>query len=418
MPDARLDPELGAEEAGQCLGFCRRLDDNQGFCHKAVPTYHCCRRRPEGPARQPDDAAGDFMAAQTGEQHRGRQAGCRLQPAERQRLSALERSQDRIACFRRSGGQICRRVARARWTGRAPREAEGGEDVVGGLDERGPVADERVAALVAEPERRPGHRHHLAALVGGAAGRDQRTALERGLDHHDAQRHAADDPVPAREVLRLRLGGRGSSETIAPLAAITLARGPCSGRIDAVEPAEHADGRARVERALVGGFVDAAGQAAGNHEAEAGKVAGQRRGHVERRRRGVTRPDDGDHRPCERGRVAVDPEERRRIGDRRQPRRIGLPAEDQRAAAAGGEIVEQARRPPRPAPASAGSGADTPRRARRRGGTWTGAGRAIAPGRHGAGWRPGRRAGRKERRRRRGRARGLLDASGEAGCSC
>ena len=91
----------------------------------------------------------------------------------------------------------------------------------------------------------------------------------------------------------------------------------------------------------MGSFVDAAGQAARDHEAEAGEVAGQRPGDIERGRRGVTRPDDGDHRPCERGRVAVDPEKRGRIGNRRQPRRIGVPAEDQGAAAAGGEVVEQ-----------------------------------------------------------------------------
>ena len=146
VPDARLDPKLAAEEPRQCLGFCRRLDDDQGFRHKPPLPYHCCRRRPEGPAGHPHDPAGDLVHRQTSQQLDRRQAGRRLQTAERQRLPALERGQDRIDRLRLAGVAISCRFARRRRRGRAQRQAECGQDVLRGLDERGPVADEAVTA--------------------------------------------------------------------------------------------------------------------------------------------------------------------------------------------------------------------------------------------------------------------------------
>ena len=44
--------------------------------------------------------------------------------------------------------------------------------------------------------------HHLTALLEGEPGSDERPALERRLDHHDAEGQPADDAVAAREVVR------------------------------------------------------------------------------------------------------------------------------------------------------------------------------------------------------------------------
>src|SRR5204863_290506 len=132
----------------------------------------------------------------------------------------------------------------------------------------------------------PRNRDNVLAFAGDST-MTRGFAIRRSLPYHCCRRRpegpagqpddaagdleAADDPVPAREVLRLRFGCRRQLGNDRAARGNHLGEGSVLGGIDAIEPtAEHADGRARVERALVGGLVDASGQAAGDHEAEAG----------------------------------------------------------------------------------------------------------------------------------------------------
>ncbi len=69
-----------------------------------------------------------------------------------------------------------------------------------------PLRKQIVGAAAARVERRARHGEDLAALLERETRGDQRARLRRRLDHDDAERHARDDAVAAREMARLRLG--------------------------------------------------------------------------------------------------------------------------------------------------------------------------------------------------------------------
>ena len=105
--------------------------------------------------------------------------------------------------------------------------------------------------------------------------------------------------------MRLRRGkscGRGAwpngiSESLRPRAAISAASAGVLRRIDLVDAAGlHGDG-AGGERGAVGGGVDAAGEAGGDHEAVCAEVGGEPRGHAAAERRGVAGADQRHRRP-------------------------------------------------------------------------------------------------------------------------
>ncbi len=73
------------------------------------------------------------------------------------------------------------------------------EDVVDGLDELGPVADQGMAAPAVEAIHRAGYREDLTVLLDRVPGGRQRSAPRRRLHHDDAQAQTGDDPVPLSE---------------------------------------------------------------------------------------------------------------------------------------------------------------------------------------------------------------------------
>ena len=114
-----------------------------------------------------------------------------------------------------------------------------------------PVLEQAVGAFRARVERMARHGEHLAALLGGHAGGDQRARAPRRLDDQHAQRDAGDDAVAAGEVLGARHEARRVlADQAAALADPALQLGVLR-RIDVVEAAgEHGDraGRAAPPR--------------------------------------------------------------------------------------------------------------------------------------------------------------------------
>ena len=61
-----------------------------------------------------------------------------------------------------------------------------------------------VGAAVTAGQDAARDRHHVATLLDGASGGDERSALLRGFDDHNREGDPADNAIPEREVLRQR----------------------------------------------------------------------------------------------------------------------------------------------------------------------------------------------------------------------
>ena len=186
------------------------------------------------------------------------------------------------------------------------------------------LLDQTVGALAARIERRAGHRENLAALFGGHPRGDQRAGAARRFDHHDAERQPGDQPVAAGKVAGARLPAeRHFRDRGAVASRICAEQVDMLGRIDAVVTAgEHRDGAGRR------GWRDAPRRRC--------RARARRRwrkpaspssraswlGEFHAGGRGVARADDGDHRPISTSMLAAHREQRRRIVDHPQPRRI------------------------------------------------------------------------------------------------
>jgi len=73
------------------------------------------------------------------------------------------------------------------------------KDVVDRLDQLGAVTEQAVAAAAGQAVHRAGYGEDLAVLLHGVVRGGQRPAPRRGLDDHDAQAKAGNDPVALRE---------------------------------------------------------------------------------------------------------------------------------------------------------------------------------------------------------------------------
>ena len=239
--------------------------------------------------------------------------------------------------------------ARSKMRGRRARATRSGrarlDHVRGVLDQRRAVADQLVAALRARVERRAGHRHHLAARLGGQPRGDQRARARRRLDHHR--------PRASPAMIRLRQGkwrARGSvpggcSATSSPRSHMRLLPRLVLRRIGDVDAAGDDADRAAFQRAVVRGAVDAAGEARDDDQALLAEVVRQPAGEAAGRRRGVARADDRDGLPVEQVEVALGDQERRRIFELGEQARIEPLAEQQIARA---ELRDPARSRARP----------------------------------------------------------------------
>ena len=208
--------------------------------------------------------------------------------------------------------------------------------------QRRALLDQIVGAGGARIERRARHRKHLAALFGGHPRRDQRARAVRGLDHDDAERRAGDQAIAprkiagARHVAERHFGNRAAAfEQRAPADPHARADRSGHGRRPAPRPC-----RLSIAGAMRG-LIDAARQPRDDDEAGVAEIARQLACEFQPGAGGVARADDGDHRPHQRVGRAAHAEQRRRIVERRQPRRIaGLAGRDQATPilSAGGEF--------------------------------------------------------------------------------
>ena len=179
---------------------------------------------------------------------------------------------------------------------------------------------------------------HLSPLLQREIGGDQRAAALARLDHHDRGGEAGDDPVARREAPRSGLDARcvlGDDEAALGDSPRELG---VRGRIVAVDAAaehRHRD-PAGLERTPVRLGVDAAREAADDHQPGGGELPPERsrdRGAVAR---AGARADDRHRRPRERlgRRGAAQEQPGRRIVDRAQERReVRTEARDEAEAA-------------------------------------------------------------------------------------
>jgi hypothetical protein len=175
----------------------------------------------------------------------------------------------------------------------APAGEGGGQRLlhVGGVaNEGGAVAQEEVAAGGAGVERVAGDRQHLAPLVGGGAGGDERAGAFGGLDHHDAQRQARDDAVAGGEVAGLRLEPDGMLAQPQALGGDVGGELPVLGRVDVVHATGHHGHGAGGERGPVRGRVHPAGEARDDGEARLSEPLGEGAGHAEAQEEALRAP--------------------------------------------------------------------------------------------------------------------------------
>ena len=152
----------------------------------------------------------------------------------------------------------------------------------------------------------------------------------------------------------------GCSATSRPCAAIARLALGILGRVSDVDAARDHRDRAAVERAVMRGGVDPAGEARNHHRARRADVVRQHPREAARRRRGVARADQRDRGLFEQGEMAFDDQRRRRAFELGEQRRIEALAEKQVARAGLRDGVDLALdrgaggEPGRPAPAARG----------------------------------------------------------------
>ena len=205
----------------------------------------------------------------------------------------------------------------------APEDRFQHRDHVGGFgDQRRALLEQTVGSFRARIERRAGHRKHFAALFAGKPRGDQRAGAARRFHDHHADRQSRDQPVAARKVARARFPGERHFRNASAFGEDRFQQIAVLGRIDAVMAAgQHRDGAGR-KTGAVGGGIDAARQSRHGAETGVAQVARQPLGEFDAGRRGVARADNGDQRVRQYGELAAHRQQRRRVVDHLQPRRI------------------------------------------------------------------------------------------------
>src|SRR5713101_4679748 len=169
------------------------------------------------------------------------------------------------------------------------------------------------------------HAVNLAAEFHRQARGNQRTRILRPFDNDNAQRYTGDDPVPDRKVFRRRveaqreLGDDGAALFDQREQLLVLLR------IDDVNAVAEDSDRCAAggsASALVRRAVNAAGQAAHNHQPALGQVARQPLSHLIPVGRRASRADNRDAVPGQHLRVATKVEQRRRVVNLEQSLRV------------------------------------------------------------------------------------------------
>jgi hypothetical protein len=182
------------------------------------------------------------------------------------------------------------------------------QHVVHVLDQLGAVPNQPVAAARRAAVHATRHSKHLAPLLHGVPGGDQRPGSLGRFDHDHPQAHARDDPVSLRE--RAPQGRRTRKRFAGDRAALDDfgSQLVVLRRID-VEHAAAQDGDcspAGRQRTAMGRRIDAAGHAADDRKPGPGQAGSQPLSLGQTVLRGVPRPDDGDGRGIRRQDRAAD----------------------------------------------------------------------------------------------------------------
>lgn len=140
------------------------------------------------------------------------------------------------------------------------------------------VPQERVRAAAELGVEAPRHREHLAALLRGELGRDQRAAALGRFRDHDTQGESADEAVAGGKAGALRRCAQGHLRDHRPLVRHALPQFQRVPRIGDVDTAgEHADGAAAGrERPPVGGRIGPHGEPAHHRHPPHGQVPRER----------------------------------------------------------------------------------------------------------------------------------------------
>ena len=170
------------------------------------------------------------------------------------------------------------------------------QDIFHGLDEFGSVADQAVAAVGGAAVGGAGHGEHLASLVCGVGRGDECAAARGGFDDNQSEAESGDESVALGEGPAHRLlEGREFADDRARLRD-GVGQSAMLGRVEVEDSAsEHGDRASRgVQRAAVGGGVDAPRQAADDRQAGAGEPGCQPFRLANSVMGGMTRTNDGD----------------------------------------------------------------------------------------------------------------------------
>ena len=122
------------------------------------------------------------------------------------------------------------------------------------------LPDQVVRALGSRIERRARHGEHLASLLEGEAGGDQRSRAARRLDDDDTMRKPRDDAVAPRKIPSARLPGERHFAQRRATLDEALEERAVLVRVDALMPTREHRNRARGERGPMRARIDAARQ--------------------------------------------------------------------------------------------------------------------------------------------------------------
>ena len=182
-----------------------------------------------------------------------------------------------------------------------------------------PLLNDLVRPLALRRGDRARHREDLAALVERRIYRMPGARLESRLGDQRAQRHAGQDAVAAREVVRLGPRAQRVLAEHRAAARIDDSRGQIAvlARVELVQPARHhrQGSPAPLQRRLVGQAVHAVGQAADDRQPGVGQLGAEFLRDLLAVGAGAARADHGDRPLIAIGQLAVDKEQRGRVGD-------------------------------------------------------------------------------------------------------
>jgi hypothetical protein len=161
------------------------------------------------------------------------------------------------------------------------------------------LLDEPIRAFRPRIERRARNREHFATLFERKPRGDQRARALGRFDDDDPKRHAGDQPVAAREILRAGFPAERHFGRLRSGRQNIIERTEMIGRINAVLASGKDGDRSGSDAGPMRGCVDAARQTRRDGKSGVPKIARELLRNFHPGRRRIARADDGDTRLCE-----------------------------------------------------------------------------------------------------------------------